>query len=296
MGATSAAGSSTGPTTGPSLGTTVGEPPGPTFGQEGPGDDGSEVGFVGPLDLACAQAVPGVSPQCALCDVREQSCVDGFRCVAWAEDGGDAWNGTRCIEVSPDPVGVGQICTLIDSVVSGLDDCPIGSMCWDADPVTLQGTCVPFCGLPGDSPVCPAGTECMIDGAGALALCLPPCDPLASRPCAGAAACRYFAASRAAFCIPDQGGRVLSPTIQCGDDDEPCPGTALCISAATYGGCGSPSCCTRWCDTSEPDADAQCAAMQRPDHVCVAVFDRPPIPADYASLGICAEPVDRAAH
>lgn len=259
-----------------------------TFGMDAPADEGSEAGFVPPLDLACA-GPPGASPHCALCDVRAQGCLDDFRCVAWAEDGGDAWNGTKCIGTALAPVGLGEACTVVDGVTSGRDDCAAGSMCWDADPGTLEGTCVPFCGPEGEEPVCPAGTQCLLDGHGVLALCLPTCHPLDPRSCPADATCRFMPDSVAAFCIPDDGGRVLAPTIQCGDDDEECPADRVCVSAATYGGCGSPSCCTSWCDRSQPDADAQCAAG-RSDHVCVPVFGREPALGQYADLGVCAVP------
>jgi len=271
---------------GSSVGSTgVGEPPS-TFGMDD-ASDGGEAGFVGPLDLACAG--PGASARCALCDVRAQGCIDDFRCVAWAEDGGDAWTGTKCIGTALSPVGVGQACTVVEGPASGRDDCERGSMCWDVDPVTLEGVCVPFCAPEDDDPVCPAGTTCMIDGLQVLALCLPPCDPLEPASCPADATCRFLPDSSAAFCVPDQGGRVLSPTIQCGDDDEACPADEVCITAANYGGCGSPTCCTRWCDLDEPDADAQCAA-RRPDHACVPVFDPGSAPAGYERLGLCAVP------
>jgi len=259
-----------------------------TFGMDAPVDEGSEAGFVPPLDLACA-GPPGASSHCALCDVRAQQCLDDFRCVPWAEDGGDAWNGTKCIGIALAPVGLGEACTVVDAVTSGRDDCATGSMCWDVDPSTLAGTCVSFCGPEGEEPVCPAGTQCMLDGHDVLALCLPPCDPLDPSSCPVDAACRFMAESDAAFCIPNDGGRVLAPTIQCGDDGEECPVERVCVSAATYGGCGSPSCCTGWCDLAAPDADAQCAAG-RADHVCVPVFDREPAPAGYEDLGVCAVP------
>jgi hypothetical protein len=209
--------------------------------------------------------------------------------VAWAEDGGDAWNGTKCIGTALAPVGLGEPCTVVDTVTSGRDDCATGSMCWDVDPLTLAGTCVTFCAPEGQDPACPAGTQCLLDGVGVLALCLPPCHPLDPRSCPADATCRFMPSSDAAFCIPDDGGRVLAPTIQCGDDDEACAAHEVCVSAATYGGCGSPSCCTPWCDLARPDADAQCAA-ERPDHACVPVFDREPAPAAYADLGVCAVP------
>jgi hypothetical protein len=281
---------STGPAPDPSTSSgsnSTGLPPS-TFGMDAPADEGAEVGFVGPLDLACAGA-PGASPHCALCDVRAQGCIDDFKCVAWAEDGGDAWNGTKCIGTPLSPVGLGDACTVTGSLVSGRDDCAAGSMCWDADPSTLEGVCVPFCAPEGDDPVCPAGTQCLVDGPQVLALCLPTCHPLDPASCPADATCRFMPDSDAAFCIPDDGGRVLAPTIQCGDDDEACPAAQVCISAASYGGCGSPSCCTAWCDLGQPDADAQCAAG-RADHVCVSVFDRGSAPAGYEALGVCAVP------
>lgn len=258
-----------------------------TFGMDGP-DDGSEVGFVPPLDIACAPATGAA--HCALCDVRAQSCIDGFKCAPWSQDGADAWNGARCVPIPARPVGVGEACTVEDAPVSGLDDCAAGSMCWGAGGVDGEGTCVPFCAPPaGAEPECPAGTACLVDGLEVLALCLPPCDPLDPASCPAAHACRYFSASTAAFCVPDEGGRVSSPTIQCGSEDEECPEQEVCISAATYGGCGAPSCCTRWCDHEDPGADAECDA-NRPGHVCVPLFDREPAPEGYASLGFCAEP------
>lgn len=277
-----------GGTSSTSSASSTGVPPS-TFGMDAPADEGSEAGFVPPLDLACAGPSDGASLHCALCDVRAQQCLDDFRCVAWAEDGGDAWNGTKCIGTALAPVGLGEACTLVDALTSGRDDCATGSMCWDADPTSLTGTCVPFCAPEDAATICPAGTQCLLDGPGVLALCLPTCHPLDPRSCPADAACRFLPDSDAAFCIPNDGGRVLAPTIQCGDEDQECAADRVCVSATTYGGCGSPSCCTAWCDLSQPDADAQCAAG-RPDHACVPVFDREPAPAGYEDLGVCAVP------
>jgi hypothetical protein len=44
-----------------------------------------------------------------------------------------------------------------------------------------------------------------------------------------------------------------------------------------------------WCDLAQPDADAQCAAG-RPEHACVAVFDRGLAPMGYEDLGVCGVP------
>ena len=262
-----------------------------TFGMDGPGVDGS--GFVAPLDVACASGSPS-SAGCSLCDVREQNCIDDFKCVPWAEDGGDAWTGTRCVETPRDPAGVGEPCRIVDGgLASGRDDCAAGSMCWAIDRSTLEGVCVPFCAPQDERPACPAGTGCMLDGYEVLALCLPPCDPLDGSACAQTETCRYFSASQGAFCIPDQGPELLSPTIQCGEQGQACGAAQVCVSAMTYGGCGEPSCCTAWCDVDDPAADVQCA-RQRADQICVPLFDGEPAPEGLASLGYCALPPDPA--
>ncbi|MCH9683809.1 MAG: hypothetical protein K0V04_20425 [Deltaproteobacteria bacterium] len=289
-----AGGSSTVGTSGTAVGTTMqsstsGSPPS-TFGMGDDPDDGSEVGFVGPLDVSCASASSGVSAHCALCSVRDQNCFDDFKCVAWAEDDGDAWTGTKCIGTALAPIEVGEACTVDGTPVSGRDDCVRGSMCWDVDPGSLEGVCVPFCGSEDTAgQVCPDGTACMDDGQEVLALCLPPCDPLAPLACAADEICRWFPASAAGFCIPQGGGVVELPTIQCGSEFEACPASSVCVSAATFGGCGAPTCCTPWCDLTQPGVDAECAARE-PGQVCVPVIDRRPVPEPYAHLGVCAVP------
>lgn len=259
-----------------------------TFGMEGPADEGDEAGFVPPLDVSCAGGA-GVAAHCALCDVREQNCLDTFKCVPWADDGGDAWTSTKCIGTALSPVPIGEACTVTGEVASGRDDCEAGSMCWAADPTTLMGTCVPFCAPSGESPACDDGRDCMLDGFGVLAVCLPACDPLDVGTCARGETCRYFPASANAFCLPDQGGEVLVPTVQCGSADEACDAAEVCISASTFGGCGDPSCCTAWCDLNDPMADSQCAAS-RSDHACLPVFDDGSAPRSLAHLGFCGVP------
>ena len=43
------------------------------------------------------------------CDVFKQDCKRGQKCTAWAEDGGGAWNATRCVEVTGSKVP-GDVC------------------------------------------------------------------------------------------------------------------------------------------------------------------------------------------
>ena len=56
----------------------------------------------------------------------------------WANDGGGAWNATKCEEIPPEPDGVGEPCTVEISGTSGVDTCVLGAMCWDVDPETNE--------------------------------------------------------------------------------------------------------------------------------------------------------------
>lgn len=96
------------------------------------------------------------------CDLVAQDCPVGERCVPWANDGGMAWNATRCSDVAPMPGAPGEPCQAEGNPYSGLDDCALGAVCWDADPGTGQGVCVAICDqtLTPDR-ACAAGTSCM---------------------------------------------------------------------------------------------------------------------------------------
>jgi len=105
------------------------------------------------------------------CDLFAQDCPDGEKCMPWANDGGDHWNATRCSPINGDAGVSGDDCTAEGSGVSGLDDCELGSMCWDVDDMNM-GTCVDMCvGHAGD-PICPPNTWCYLGEGGGPAVCL----------------------------------------------------------------------------------------------------------------------------
>ena len=113
------------------------------------------------------------------CDIFAQDCPDGEKCMPWANDGGGAWNATRCTAVDDSAGQPGDECIVEGSGVSGIDSCDLGVMCWDVDPETNVGTCVAMCTGDEANPICedPA-TTCTIANNGAIVLCLPTCDPL----------------------------------------------------------------------------------------------------------------------
>ena len=58
--------------------------------------------------------------------------------------------------------------------MSGIDDCDLGSMCWDVDPETNMGTCVPLCTGTWAEPTCEdPGLQCSVIEPGVLAVCVP---------------------------------------------------------------------------------------------------------------------------
>ncbi len=114
------------------------------------------------------------------CDVWKQDCGQGEKCMPWANDGGNAWNATKCSPVHPNPNQPGDACTVESSGVSGIDDCDKGSMCFGVNPDTLTGVCVSMCTGGADAPTCPNGGVCEISHDGVLALCQTACDPKAN--------------------------------------------------------------------------------------------------------------------
>jgi len=187
------------------------------------------------------------------CSVQDQDCCRGEACKAWANDGGDAWNASRCTFVSDTPAQVGEPCVAEGSPVSGADTCDAGLMCWDVDAKSLQGTCAQFCGE--DGPSCEAeGEVCSIGNDGAVPLCLPSCDPLASE-CGEGIGC--YPSGEDFVCVRE--GTPMYTDLQHPD----CAAGTFNIPADQVQGCseGEGPCCTAFCDLSavEPcGADAEC--------------------------------------
>ncbi|MBL9102659.1 MAG: hypothetical protein JNL82_17060 [Myxococcales bacterium] len=153
------------------------EPPGTAS------SDTLDTGDTGDTGARCSDAFlfdpdcPDMGAANLECDVFAQDCPEGQKCSAWADDGGDAWNATKCAPVAETPGAPGDACVVEGSAVSGIDDCDRGAMCFFVDPDTAAGTCTRLCSGTPDAPVCPQGTTCVISNAGVLNLCLQTCDP-----------------------------------------------------------------------------------------------------------------------
>jgi len=220
------------------------------------------------------------------CDIFAQDCLPGFKCSLWANDGGSAWNATRCVPIAEDPGEPGEPCVTQESVASGLDDCRIGAMCWNVDPKTLEGTCIAFCLGERSQPICEdPGTFCPISSDG-LAVCLPLCDPLA-QDCPKGEACYPF---------PDNWGCLADASGELGGYGDPCEFTntcdpgLICLGAAATPDCvGSGGCCAEICDLSSAEGDAQCTGAAQ-GQTCQAWYEEGAAPHGYENVGACALP------
>ena len=231
-----------------------------TAGDDSGGPATSGIGFI---------EMPDGGGAAFECDIFAQDCPEGEKCMPWANDGGSAWNATRCSPIEGDPGQPGDACTVDGSGVSGLDNCDIGGMCWDVDPEVLTGFCVALCSI-GDVP-CPDANSCVIANDGALAVCLPTCDPLA-QDCDGGHGCYPFRNGDTSFaCVPE------GLLVEVGQQVPPmCPPGSTDVDGALLASCDDDAevCCATFCDPAAPVCEGEL--------VCSPLEDEP-------SVGLCLD-------
>ena len=226
------------------------------------------------------------------CDPWAQDCPPGEKCMPYSNDGGGTWNAVGCFPVDPDPKDYGEECTMVGSPVSGMDDCKLGAMCWDVDPETLKGYCIPQCSGPEYDPTCPEGYACYLAGSSILTPCFRTCD-LFIQDCPQGELCFLPTYSSAEpVCIFDASNGEAPAGTPCEYANDCNPGLR-CASRKDVPGCqGSTGCCSPYCDLSDPNADATCdAAFDTPGAICVALFKYPEYaPEDFTHVGVCTTP------
>jgi hypothetical protein len=222
------------------------------------------------------------------CDVWAQDCPAGEKCMPWANDGGSAWNGTRCSPVQDNPGQVGDACMVEGSGVSGIDSCDIDMMCYYVDPETNEGQCVSFCQGTEANPICDPGFVCSIANDGVLTLCRPECDPLL-QDCLEIAACLPAAGSQFFTCIIDASGEAGAAGDTC-EFINACDPGLFCANAEAVPGCdGASGCCSEFCDITGEDPTSTCSLGAGQE--CVPWYEEGEAPPGYDHVGACSLPL-----
>ena len=214
------------------------------------------------------------------CDIWNQNCPPGQKCAPWAANGSDAWNATKCVDITGDGAP-GDPCTAPDGPTAGPDDCALGVFCWYVDD-TNHGICTAMCAGPVESPTCPPDSACSLTADGVLNFCFPSCDPLL-QDCPIDQLCITIN-SGDFVCILDASGAA-------GQVNDPCefinacdPGLACLNAPGATSACdqNTVGCCQPFCKFP----DAPCP---NPDQQCTQWFAQP-IPPGSEDIGVCAIP------
>jgi hypothetical protein len=215
------------------------------------------------------------------CDIWAQDCPAGEKCMAWASDGGTSWDSTHCSPVVSDPDAIGEPCTVLDSLMSGVDTCDYGAVCWNPDRDTLLGTCRAICHGSEAHHYCPPGSSCSIAGEGTAIACVPYCDPLADD-CRELEAC--YPIGEAFACSPDASGDAGAFGDAC-EYVNVCDAGLFCANPEVVPGCGpTVGCCNAFCDVSTGDP---CPAAGQE---CVPWFEPGASPSGLDHVGACVLP------
>ena len=228
--------------------------------------DGSTSGF------------PGIE-----CDLWEQNCPEGQKCMPWANDGSNARNATKCTDVMLNAGKPGDECTAEGNGVSGVDSCEKAAMCWNISQQTGKGTCIGFCMGPQEAPTCPGGTHCFVSGSGVLILCLPDCDPLAPD-CPNMELCIPGPMGDGFVCVLDDSGDMGQQNDPC-DVPNACDSGLACFPPDFASECDpmAPGCCLPFCDLTNPTCTNQGAA-------CIGWYEPGMAPPGFENVGICRLP------
>ena len=194
------------------------------------------------------------------CSTFAQDCLEGEKCMPWANDGGEEWNATRCSPIHSDPNLVGEPCTVEGSTYSGVDDCELGAKCFFVNPETNEGICVALCGGDPDDPVCDGINTCVANETEVLTVCVEECDPTAEACSTGNQCSPGLSRFLCTHHPPGAGayGETCEPFgcdagLSCRDPAEVSP---LCDGKAE-------GCCTTYCDVDGapcPEVEQSCEA------------------------------------
>lgn len=218
------------------------------------------------------------SPPDQPCDVWEQDCADGYKCVPYDSDSDGERDATACVPVSNDAQEPGGHCAAGDLP---LDDCNAGSLCLVPGIDPGAGYCAALCTM--DNPSCGGGEICLELDEDLLALCMTPCDPFAPV-CPTGTECYPMGPDLEFVCWPswDGSGAGGEEGTPCGIDHGCQPGLTCVDAESLPEGCFADDCCVRLCDGDPSSTDFDCEAGD----VCIPfVTDQP-----QETAGACSTP------
>lgn len=212
------------------------------------------------------------------CDIFTQDCDEGFKCNPWANDGGAAWNATKCFPVVPDPDQPGEPCTVEGSGVGGMDTCDVGAMCWNVDE-DGAGVCQEFCQGSAEAPVCD-NPDLRCNGSRNIPLCVASCCPV-EQDCVETEGC--YPGNDDFHCAPDASGEDNGTFGDACEFINACAPGHACVGADAMPECsGSVGCCTPYCTVGE----SMCSDLD-PALGCEAWFVEGQAPPGLEHVGVC---------
>lgn len=225
---------------------------------------------------------PDLPPNPVKCNGLEQldpECAPGQKCTLDGEFG-----ASHCVDIVDDPKGLHEPCTTQGDVLSGIDDCDLGLLCWSLD-TEGHGICIGLAdGNPGNPTCADSSAHLDLCSECTFGVCLPTCDPLL-QDCAAAGICIYF--DDAFVCYLDASGDEGQANDAC-ESSNGCDEGLYCLDSVKASiACmqNALGCCQPYCGFSK---NAPCP---NPDQKCLQYFDpMNEIPEGLEDVGICAIP------
>jgi hypothetical protein len=203
------------------------------------------------------------------CDLCEQDCPDGQRCVPVSASPDLVPDYLSCEPIPEDPKDPGERCKVEDYYGAGKDDCGEGAFCVLDSLEDMTGFCQPTCCFDEPEPGCEPQDVCEAFFTGyehvpPVSLCMPACDPLSPISCDEAGRVGWtciptaFDASCEFLCVPPT---QVPDADQLGDQGDACllwsdcKEGLHCRPAPVVGCTGGEDgwCCTAYCDPAGPD-------------------------------------------
>lgn len=238
-----------------SVGTTAAGTSGVTSGA-----DGTSTGILetGPdtSDTCPFICEPDLGPIPDTCDVVDQDCPAGQKCVWYAPPGGLRRDAARCIEVT----GAGEPfdpCTLPTGIgLEITDDCGPESFCLEVYGTADHGYCAPFFDDVEGCDAYPGSYPAFENGSDFPAACLHyECQPMLPEGCPDGLQCTFYPAwlygSLMCWNVPPEDDLPLSAACDYGQ----CGQGQLCAPTQWLPDCTDDRCCTQWCDLGAPACD-----------------------------------------